>query len=331
MPRDVLLRDLAEHGFCHVRCDTITAAEACLLSAQDALGPIVRHDRSREDGLVPVVFKPEIDEEARLISDTSGEAEAHMDGVFMPTPPGVIALGVVELSAGAPETYSIDFGSILARLSSNEILRHARHDAAQITRADRTEAFTPLRFAKSRVDVRYRFDDGVGIQALDGGEPLFQQMHRLIKKSGHKSHGLAEGSVIFFDNRRMLHGRDSFDPGATSRLLLRAWYPADKLELGVPWKGADAEGDPTPADLTQYCGRTIKVQDGSVHLYGDGHAELVFAIKQVIGYRHSPLAWSETEADGGLRLTPTPRQTDEAIGRWLAHDLSIFLKGLDAR
>jgi len=321
-----LSRRLSADGFCHVRCSSAEAVETVLLKAQTYFGDIIRHDRSLPNGLVPVRFKPEIDAEKRLISDTAGEAEAHMDGVFMPSPPGVIALGVVELRGEAPETYTIDFREVLGDLADDVILRHARKDAARMTRANKTTTFTPLAFQRRRVKVRYRFDNKVELLAEDGGKPLFQDIHRAIRKATTRLHGLSEGSILFMDNTRMLHGRAPFDPSNAQRLLLRAWYPADGLTLGVPWEGRDKR------TASRFDNRRMLIRDGEIHVpEGPSSSRpseaLMFAIKQAIGFRHAPLAWEEAPGPIGLALRPVrPIVTDQTpLGACLDRDLDALL------
>ncbi len=337
-----LTEKISLDGFCHVRCKTSQEVEQLLMVAQDQLGRIIRHDRSREDGLVPVRFKPEIETSERLISDTAGDAEAHMDGVFMPEPPGVVALGVVELSANSPQTYSIDFSAILRSMPDVSILRHARQAAAKITRNDRQASFTPLTFENGRVRVLYRFDKNVKIDEQYGGSPLFREMYDLIGEAPTTFHNLSPGSVIFFDNHRMLHGRHAFDPAQQQRFLLRGWYPghlpaAERLSLGVPWSGtASAPPLGVRSGLVSYKTLEIDTQSGHVNirvsrgpLAGLDYIDpVIFAVKQALGYRHSPVSWEELRGESFVKLVPSLSEMGRKhFGCWLAEDLSILLGG----
>ncbi len=332
-----LLEQLSEHGYCHIRCQSREEVEALLLDAQVFLGQIMRHERSLANGLVPVRFKPEISEGERLISDTSGEAEAHMDGVFMPSPPGVIALGVVELSGDAPETYTIDFRSILSQLTDEVLLRHSREDAAHITRTKRTTSFTPLEFCEGRVRVRFRFDHDVELKATDGGPPLFEHMYDSIQSTAPSVHGLTEGSVIFIDNTRVLHGRTPFDPYKTKRLLLRAWYPATQIRLGVPWNGRRVHShQPTVQNFLLRNRYHVKIESNAIFIetrdpLPNETDALIYAVRQAIGFRHSPIAWDVTRSGVTSKLCPQQAKGfDEApLGTGLKHDLEALLPGCD--
>ena len=124
-----LSQAIEEHGFCHVRCEDPDHVEDLLLDAQQSLGSIMHHDRSKPNGLVPIQHKPEIPKAERLISDSAGDAVAHTDGAFMEAPPRVIALGIIELAESAPETYTIDCAPILDRLPDSACLLYTS-DAA---------------------------------------------------------------------------------------------------------------------------------------------------------------------------------------------------------
>ncbi|MGK0273920.1 MAG: gamma-butyrobetaine dioxygenase [Ilumatobacter sp.] len=225
----------AMHTFGFARLRKTSADRAFLETLIERIGPI----RGSNFGNIFTV-------EARLDADSTANTGLnlgqHADLPTRETPPGFQFLHCVENTVAGGASRMTDGLAVVAELEAN-------HPAEY-------EALTTLNwvFANRALDGDHRWIGPV----IDHGQPGSQltlrafypvrlgpdmptadvprayEAMRVFSRVAHDPRFMLRsrfepGDIIGFDNRRMLHGRDAFDPGAGSRVLTGCYVDRDDL------------------------------------------------------------------------------------------------------
>ncbi len=207
---------------------------------------------TREElGGQPIWYISNVLEDGRAIGSLgSGEAEWHTDMSYLPEPPSASVLYAREVPQTGGNTSFCDMAAVLDALPVD--LRSAiegrllRHDASMTSAGELrrgAQAVTDVRATRGAVHPIVRTHPETGRQSLFLGrrtnayiegfdvsesEALLDALWVFVRQPQFAwEHVWRAGDLLVWDNRTLMHRRDSFDAGAR-RIMLRTQVKGDR-------------------------------------------------------------------------------------------------------
>lgn len=225
---------LASHGLARLRGTAIDRDEMERIGRR--VGPI-RGSNFGQVFTVEAVF-----EEADSLANTGSNLGQHSDLPTRETPPGYQFLHCVENSVAGGASRMTDGLAVIARLQAE----YAEHYDALTTLdwvfANRAKDgdhrwIGPIidhGTARSPLTLRAFYPVRLAPHMNASDVPRAYEAMRVFSEVAHDpdvmlSNRFEPGDLVGFDNRRVLHGRDAFDPGAGRRILRGCYLDRDDV------------------------------------------------------------------------------------------------------